>query len=188
MREHIVQEARIHYVIEEGGMQPNIVPDYARSWYFIRAPEREQVDHLYDWVLKIAEGAALMTQTELKVEDAYDMSSWNMSYMNIFLSEYYLLTRDEDVLPKLRQMALYLANGQSQVGTWGHGNVLPSGVLGGYGAMCNPSLSCAVSLQLDQKCGIDDPVVEKAIRKSEVFFSKSYKCTVGLLGSCGVSI
>lgn len=107
----------------------------------------------------------------LKVEDAYHMSSWNMSYMSIFLSEYYLLTRDENVLPKIRHMALYLARGQSLVGTWGHGNVLPSGVLGGYGAMCNPSLSCAVSLQLNQKCGIDDPVVEEAIRKSEIFFS-----------------
>jgi aminobenzoyl-glutamate utilization protein B len=68
MREHVVQEARVHYVIEEGGMQPNVVPDYARTWYYIRAPEREQVDHIYDWVLKIAEGAALMTQTKLKVE------------------------------------------------------------------------------------------------------------------------
>ncbi|MFW9962226.1 MAG: amidohydrolase [Candidatus Sifarchaeia archaeon] len=68
MREHIVQEARVHYVVESGGLQPNVVPDYARSWYYIRAPEREQVDHIYDWVLKIAEGAALMTQTKLKVE------------------------------------------------------------------------------------------------------------------------
>ncbi len=68
MREHVVQEARIHYVIESGGLQPNVVPDYARSWYYIRAPEREQVDHIYNWVVKIAEGAALMTQTKLKVE------------------------------------------------------------------------------------------------------------------------
>ncbi|MGY5856438.1 MAG: amidohydrolase [Candidatus Thorarchaeota archaeon] len=68
MREHVVQEARLHYVIESGGMQPNVVPDYARSWYYVRAPEREQVDQIYEWVLKIAEGAALMTQTELKVE------------------------------------------------------------------------------------------------------------------------
>ncbi|MFW9787581.1 MAG: amidohydrolase [Candidatus Thorarchaeota archaeon] len=68
MREHVIQEARVHYVIEEGGRQPNVVPDYARTWYYIRAPEREQVNHIYDWVLKIAEGAALMTQTELKVE------------------------------------------------------------------------------------------------------------------------
>ncbi len=68
MREHVVQEARVHYVIEDGGMQPNVVPDYARSWYYIRAPEREQVNQIYEWVLKIAEGAALMTQTKLKVE------------------------------------------------------------------------------------------------------------------------
>jgi aminobenzoyl-glutamate utilization protein B len=68
MREHVIPEARIHYVIEKGGMQPNVVPDYARTWYYVRAPEREQVNHIYDWVLKIAEGAALMTQTELKVE------------------------------------------------------------------------------------------------------------------------
>jgi len=68
MREHVVQEARVHYVIEDGGMQPNVVPDYARSWYYVRAPEREQVDQIYEWVLKIAEGAALMTQTKLKVE------------------------------------------------------------------------------------------------------------------------
>lgn len=108
---------------------------------------------------------------KLRVEDAYDMSSWNMGYMNIFLSEYYLITGDKQVLPKIKHMALYLAKGQSRVGTWGHGNAGPDGILRGYGAMCQPSLSCAVSLLLDQKCGIDDPVVEKAIRKSEIFFS-----------------
>lgn len=68
MREHIIQEARIHYVIEKGGQQPNVVPPYARSWYFVRAPERDQVEHIYDWVLKIADGAALMTRTTLEVE------------------------------------------------------------------------------------------------------------------------
>ena len=68
LREHVVQEARIHYVIEEGGGQPNVVPDYARVWYLIRAPEREQVDQIYQRVLKIAEGAALMTETRFEVE------------------------------------------------------------------------------------------------------------------------
>jgi len=107
----------------------------------------------------------------LQVKDAYSMSTWNMGYMNLFLSEYYLMTRDEAVLPKIREMALYLAKGQSRVGTWGHNNALPGGIIQGYGAMCQPSLSCAVSLMLNQKCGIDDAVVEQAIRKSEVFFS-----------------
>ncbi|MFQ5758154.1 MAG: amidohydrolase, partial [Candidatus Bathyarchaeia archaeon] len=40
LREHVIQDARIHYVIEKGGDQPNIVPPYARSWYYVRAPER----------------------------------------------------------------------------------------------------------------------------------------------------
>jgi aminobenzoyl-glutamate utilization protein B len=68
LREHVIDKARIHYIIEEGGGQPNVVPDYARSWYYIRAPERDQVDHIYARVLKIAEGAAMMTETNLKVE------------------------------------------------------------------------------------------------------------------------
>jgi len=68
LREHVIQEARIHYVIEEGGGQPNVVPDYARSWYYIRAPERTQLDPIYERILKIAEGAALMTETELEVQ------------------------------------------------------------------------------------------------------------------------
>ncbi len=107
----------------------------------------------------------------LKPEDAHRMSSWNMGYMNIFLSEYYLRTGDAEVLPAIQYMALYLAGGQSQVGTWGHGNVMPNGMLGGYGAMCGPSLVCAISLVLNQKCGMDDPLVAEAIRKSDIFFS-----------------
>jgi aminobenzoyl-glutamate utilization protein B len=68
LREHVIDKARIHYVIEAGGGQPNVVPDYARSWYYIRAPERDQLDPIYERIVKIAEGAALMTETELEVE------------------------------------------------------------------------------------------------------------------------
>jgi aminobenzoyl-glutamate utilization protein B len=68
LREHIIQDARIHYVIEAGGGQPNVVPDYARSWHLIRAPMRDQVDSIYARILKIAEGAALMTETRVEIE------------------------------------------------------------------------------------------------------------------------
>ena len=68
LREHVIQDARIHYVIEEGGGQPNVVPDYARSWYLVRAPERDQLEPIYQRILKIAEGAAMMTDTDLEVE------------------------------------------------------------------------------------------------------------------------
>jgi aminobenzoyl-glutamate utilization protein B len=68
LREHVVEKARIHYVIEAGGGQPNVVPDYARSWYYVRAPERDQLEPIYNRILKIAEGAAMMTETNLEVE------------------------------------------------------------------------------------------------------------------------
>ena len=68
LREHVIQDARIHYIIEEGGGQPNVVPGYARSWYLIRAPERDQVDQIYARILNIAKGATLMTDTTHRVE------------------------------------------------------------------------------------------------------------------------
>lgn len=68
LREHVIQDARIHYVIEKGGDQPNIVPPYARSWYYVRAPERDQMEFIYNWILDIAKGAAMMTRTEVKTE------------------------------------------------------------------------------------------------------------------------
>ncbi len=68
LREHIVQEARIHYVIEDGGHEPNVIPAYARSWYYVRAPERDQVDSIYKWVLKCADGADLMAETTHSIE------------------------------------------------------------------------------------------------------------------------
>ena len=68
MREHIVQEARLHYVIEDGGHEPNVVPPYARSWYYVRAPSRELVDQYYERVLKMADAADLMVGTTHKVQ------------------------------------------------------------------------------------------------------------------------
>jgi aminobenzoyl-glutamate utilization protein B len=75
LREHIIEKARIHYVIEHGGGQPNVVPDYANSWYYVRAPEIDQLEHIYKRVEKIAEGAALMTETTLKID--MDRGSYN---------------------------------------------------------------------------------------------------------------
>ena len=76
LREHVIQDARIHYVIEKGGDQPNVVPPYARSWYYVRAPERDQMEFIYTWILDIAKGAATMTRTEVKpvfLEGSYNI-------------------------------------------------------------------------------------------------------------------
>jgi aminobenzoyl-glutamate utilization protein B len=68
LREHMPTTARIHYVIPEGGKAPNVVPDYARVWYFVRSVDRKSVEELYGRVLKCAEGAALMTETTREVK------------------------------------------------------------------------------------------------------------------------
>lgn len=68
MREHIIEKARVHYIHEEAGGQPNVVPAYARTWYYNRAPERAQVDEIYEWIMDIIKGANLMARTTSKVE------------------------------------------------------------------------------------------------------------------------
>jgi aminobenzoyl-glutamate utilization protein B len=68
LREHIGEKARIHYVIKNGGMAPNIVPDYASVWYYVRDVNREGVEEIYSRVLKCAEGAALMTGTTYEIK------------------------------------------------------------------------------------------------------------------------
>lgn len=68
MREHIPQETRIHYVITNGGKAPNVVPDYAEAYYYVRHPKKDEVVRIFDWVEKAAEGAALGTQTHVDYE------------------------------------------------------------------------------------------------------------------------
>ena len=68
LREHVVPDARIHYVITNGGGEPNIVPGEAEVWYYVRAPLRKQVDEIYSRLLKCAEGACLMTETSFETE------------------------------------------------------------------------------------------------------------------------
>ena len=67
MREHIEPSARIHYVIPNGGEAPNVVPAYAKVWYYVRDSNRQKVEANYEWLTQIAEAAALATQTTHKI-------------------------------------------------------------------------------------------------------------------------
>ena len=67
MREHIEPSARIHYVIPDGGEAPNVVPAYAKVWYYVRDSNRKKVQANYEWLTQIAEAAALATQTTYKL-------------------------------------------------------------------------------------------------------------------------
>ncbi len=68
MREHVPQETRIHYVITDGGKAPNVIPDYAEVYYYIRHPKRTDVVAIFDRVVKAAQAAALGTETTLDYE------------------------------------------------------------------------------------------------------------------------
>jgi len=67
LREHVKPATRIHYVIVEGGKAPNVVPNHAKVWYFVRNTDRQSVQQVYDRVLKAADGAAIATETTHKV-------------------------------------------------------------------------------------------------------------------------
>jgi len=68
MREHLPQETRIHYIITNGGKAPNVVPDFAEAYYYVRHPKRKDVVEIFDRVVKAAEGAALGTGTTMKYD------------------------------------------------------------------------------------------------------------------------
>ena len=68
MREHVPQETRIHYVITHGGFAPNVVPDFAEVYYYVRHPYAPTVLELFERVARAAEGAAMGTGTEMEYE------------------------------------------------------------------------------------------------------------------------
>ena len=68
LREHVPEETRIHYVITEGGIAPNVVPNFAESFYYVRHPNAGVLATLWDRVIAAAEAAAMGTGTTLEYE------------------------------------------------------------------------------------------------------------------------
>lgn len=68
LREHVPEETRIHYVITRGGEAPNVVPDFAEVYYYVRHPSVQTLQALWERVVKAAEGAALGTGTRMEYE------------------------------------------------------------------------------------------------------------------------
>ena len=68
MREHVPQTSRIHYVITDGGDAPNIVPEQAQVYYYVRHPKADMVVELFERVVNAAQAAAQGTETSVHVE------------------------------------------------------------------------------------------------------------------------
>lgn len=78
LREHVRDSVRIHYAITNGGGLPNTVPAEAEVWYYVRAPKRDEVRDTTKCLIKIAQGAALMTETKMEFKllaGCYDVIS-----------------------------------------------------------------------------------------------------------------
>jgi aminobenzoyl-glutamate utilization protein B len=76
MREHIKPSSRLHYTIVDGGDVPNVIPEYAKVWLWARDWERAEVESLLARVRKLAEGAAIMTETTSTV--TVQAGSWEV--------------------------------------------------------------------------------------------------------------
>lgn len=90
LREHVKPTVRIHYSIQKGGDVPNVVPEYARVWCWVRDSKRAGVEEVLARVRKIAEGAALIAGVESKLtiqsgdyEVLVNMSGAKLLYANL---------------------------------------------------------------------------------------------------------
>lgn len=68
LREHTTEPTRIHYVITDGGSAPNIVPKSAEVYYVVRHEDVDEVRSVWSRLLRVAEGAAMGTETHMEYE------------------------------------------------------------------------------------------------------------------------
>jgi aminobenzoyl-glutamate utilization protein B len=69
LREHVKSDVRMHYIITEGGKAPNIVPEMAEVYYYLRAAKLDTLASVIERVNKVAAGAAMMTETTYELRD-----------------------------------------------------------------------------------------------------------------------
>jgi len=76
LREHVPPGILQHYIITNGGGAPNVVPEYAESYHYIRASHIKDILLVFERYKKIAEGACLMTGTRYKYEITHGSSNY----------------------------------------------------------------------------------------------------------------
>ncbi len=123
--------------------------------------------------------AAAWAKPDLKLSlDRYQRTAWSWGYTNLLLGEYYLLTRDDFVLPAFKAYSVAIASGRDAAGLWGHGMATldlnrgqAHGRLPGYAVMNQSSLPCFLSLLLADKAGIKHPEIQAGIAQTHGFYT-----------------
>ena len=102
--------------------------------------------------------------------------TWQTSYRLLFLCEYFMVSRDQEVLPSIEKSALQLARGQSMYGTFGHGfaALTRDGKFNGsvppYGPVNMAGLPANLGIVLARKCGVKHPEIDRATLRAAGFF------------------
>ena len=94
-REHLRLQQRSHYVITNGGDQPNVVPSDASVWYYFREADYDHIEELWDAGNKMAEGASLMTKT-----------TWNSEVLGSAWPGHFNRALAEDAYENIKQVGL----------------------------------------------------------------------------------
>ncbi len=114
LREHVTSDVRIHGIIPHGGEAANIVPDFARAQFYVRAATRKNLNLVLEKVKNCAKGAALATGAKLKTsfyEFSYDQMHTNQTLSSLFnknLIEQGI--KPEEVCPKTLGGSLDMGN------------------------------------------------------------------------------
>lgn len=113
MRQHIVQEARIHGIIKQGGQASNVVPDLTEIEFITRAPKRSQLTDITAWVKDCAKAAALATRTEMEFFPV------GMPFDELFVSE----IRSKIMEETFEELGMEYFDGSGMTGSSDIGNV-----------------------------------------------------------------
>ena len=149
----------------------DVIRDIANSLALLASGKPE-----YSELVKQFAHAYAPADLEIDMSPNTSMASWGWGYINLFLCEYYLATKDETVLSAITKYSIAIAKGQSFIGSWGHTMAWPQinngnlhGSLMGYGALNSAGLICHISLVLAEKCGVKHEEITQAISKANKF-------------------
>jgi hypothetical protein len=133
-----------------------------------------------DYLPKLQEFARRLAAAEVdpdkKPEGPVWGDTWNLSYRSLFLCEYFLVTRDREVVPAITNNTLSLTRGQSMYGTFGHGfaALTKAGKFNGsvppYGPVNMAGLPANLAIVLGRMCGVKRPEVDQAIIRAAGYF------------------
>ncbi|MBK1831038.1 PDZ domain-containing protein [Verrucomicrobiaceae bacterium R5-34] len=150
--------------LSKRGLKRTDIPTHINALALLASGEEKYMEQLKDYAHRMV---------SRPVSPEIGLPCWHFAFANLFLSEYYLVTNDQKVLPEIKRLSKYLVDGRGPLSTWGHSFVDPTNHrLRGYGAVNAVGVPVVMSLTLARECGVDVPNLDKCITESAHFFRR----------------